>query len=52
MSNIENKKNNYVYENGSYYDEYGNPYSYYCHDDGDAAHIDGGKDNPGLFTAK
>lgn len=30
----------------------GTPLYYYCYDDGRAAHIDGGKDNPGLFTAK
>ena len=34
------------------YNDNGNPLYYYCPDDGDAAHIDGGKDNPGLFTAK
>ncbi len=34
------------------YDENGTPLYYYCSDGGDAAHIDGGKDNPGLFTAK
>ena len=34
------------------YDENGNPLYYYCPDDYRAAHIDGGKDNPGLFTAK
>ena len=34
-----------------YYDEWGY-HSYYCSDDIDAAHVDGGKDNPGLFTAK
>ena len=34
------------------YDANGNPLYYYCSDDGSAAHIDGGKDNPGLFTAK
>ena len=34
------------------YDKNGNPLYYYCADDGTAAHIDGGKDNPGLFTAK
>ena len=34
------------------YTEYGWPLYYYCGDDGDAAHIDGGKDWPGLFTAK
>ena len=34
------------------YDEYGNPLYYYCGYDGNYAHIDGGKDNPGFFTAK
>ena len=34
------------------YDEKGNPLYYYCGYDGNYAHIDGGKDNPGLFTAK
>lgn len=30
----------------------GNPLYYFCDGDGRNAHIDGGKDNPGLFTAK
>lgn len=34
------------------YDEKGNPLYYYCSDEAKSAHIDGGKDNPGLFTAK
>ena len=34
------------------YDENGKPLYYNCPSDGSAAHIDGGKDNPGLFTAK
>lgn len=34
------------------YDKNGNPLYYYCSDGVSAAHIDGGKDNPGLFTAK
>jgi hypothetical protein len=34
------------------YDQEGNPLEYYCNDDSSAAHIDGGKDWPGLFTAK
>ena len=34
------------------YDEYGNPLFYHCPINGYAAHIDGGKDWPGLFTAK
>ena len=34
------------------YDQEGRPLKYYCGDDRDAAHIDGGKDSPGLFTAK
>ena len=34
------------------YDEDGNPLYYYCHEDNSAAHIDGGKNWPGLFTAK
>lgn len=34
------------------YDIKGNPLYYYCSNNGSAAHIDGGKDNPGLFTAK
>ena len=34
------------------YDNMGNPLYYYCVDEGGAAHIDGGKDWPGLFTAK
>lgn len=34
------------------YDQNGNPLFYDCPDDGSAAHIDGGKDNPGLFSAK
>ena len=33
MSNIENKKNNYVYENGSYYDENGNQVTVITPDD-------------------
>ena len=38
--------------NNYYKDVNGKTHSYYCPDDGSAAHIDGGKDNPGLFTAK
>ncbi len=34
------------------YDNVGNPLYYYCPDNRSAAHIDGGKDSPGLFTAK
>ena len=34
------------------YDQEGNTLEYYCNDDSSAAHIDGGKDWPGLFTAK
>ena len=34
------------------YDTNGNPLYYRCSSRGDAAHIDGGKDWPGLFTAK
>ena len=34
------------------YDTNGNPLYYRCSHHGDAAHIDGGKDWPGLFTAK
>ena len=34
------------------HDKDGNPLYYYCGNGGEAAHIDGGKDNPGLFTAK
>ena len=34
------------------YDQYGNPLYYQCGTDSFAAHVDGGKDNPGLFTAK
>ncbi|MBR5640288.1 MAG: BspA family leucine-rich repeat surface protein [Muribaculaceae bacterium] len=34
------------------YDNYGNPLYYYCSPHGYAAHIDGGKDWPGLFTGK
>ncbi|MBR1542083.1 MAG: DUF285 domain-containing protein [Bacteroidaceae bacterium] len=34
------------------YDENGEPLYYICPIDGSAAHIDGGKDNPGLFTGK
>ncbi|MBQ7528230.1 MAG: BspA family leucine-rich repeat surface protein, partial [Bacteroidaceae bacterium] len=34
------------------YDENGNPRYYYCDHSPREAHIDGGKDNPGLFTAK
>lgn len=34
------------------YDEKGKPLYYHCYPDGRSAHIDGGKDNPGLFTAK
>jgi len=34
------------------YDSQGNPLGYWCEDSFKAAHIDGGKDNPGLFTAK
>jgi len=34
------------------YDENGIPLYYYCRDTINAAHIDGGKDSPGLFTAK
>lgn len=41
-----------LYDNIYGYDEYGNSLHYYCESDGRAAHIDGGKDNPGLFTAK
>lgn len=39
-------------ENQYGYDDNGYPLYYYCPDDGGAAHVDGGKDNPGLFTAK
>lgn len=35
-----------------YIDENGEQRSYYCFTNGSSAHIDGGKDNPGLFTAK
>jgi hypothetical protein len=35
-----------------YIDENGVQRSYKCYDSGWAAHIDGGKDWPGLFTAK
>ena len=38
--------NLYGYDNGGY------PLYYYCSNSDAAAHIDGGKDNPGLFTAK
>ena len=34
------------------YDNNGNPLYYNCSTNGSAAHIDGGKDWPGLFTAK
>ena len=34
------------------YDNYGNPLYYDCGTNSSAAHIDGGKDWPGLFTAK
>ena len=34
------------------YDKDGNPLYYYCSDHAGFAHIDGGKDWPGLFTAK
>ena len=34
------------------YDSNGQPLYYYCENNADAAHIDDGKDNPGLFTAK
>lgn len=34
------------------YNENGVPLYYNCSDEGWAAHIDGGKNNPGLFTAK
>ncbi len=34
------------------YDKNGKPLYYYCYGDFEAAHIDGGKDNPGLFTAR
>ena len=34
------------------YDQEGRPLKYYGGGDRDAAHIDGGKDSPGLFTAK
>lgn len=34
------------------YDEDGNPLYYFCDFGASSAHIDGGKDNPGLFTAK
>jgi len=34
------------------YDSQGSPLGYWCDDNFKAAHIDGGKDNPGLFTAK
>ena len=35
-----------------WYDNDGKPYEYYCSDRVNAAHIDGGRDDPGLFTAK
>lgn len=38
--------------NNYYYDANGQQKSYYCYDRSEFAHIDGGKDNPGLFTAK
>jgi len=38
----------YIYE----YDQYGNPSSHTCYDDRRSAHIDGGPNNPGLFTQK
>ena len=34
------------------YDSDGKPLYYYCGNEAKYAHIDGGKDNPGLFTAK
>ena len=34
------------------YDSQGNPLYYWCESGCESAHIDGGKDNPGLFTAK
>jgi hypothetical protein len=34
------------------YDKYGYPLYYTCPLDSRAAHIDGGRSNPGLFTAK
>jgi surface protein len=41
-----------VGENLYGYDTNGEPLYYNCPYGGPAAHIDGGKDNPGLFTAK
>ena len=46
------EKGTHLWKNLYGYDAEGNPLYYYCPEDGKAAHIDGGKDNPGLFTAK
>ena len=51
-SNLVGGKGTRIGSNLCGYDKDGNPLYYYCEDDGSAAHIDGGKDNPGLFTAK
>ena len=51
-SNLVGGKGTKIGQNLYGYDEDGNPLYYYCDGSSDAAHIDGGKDNPGLFTAK
>lgn len=49
--NLVGGKGSHIGEN-YYYDDNGNLRMYYLDDGGGNARIDGGKDNPGLFTAK
>lgn len=51
-NNLKGSKGSKIGANLYGYGEDGNPLYYNCPTDGSAAHIDGGKDNPGLFTAK
>ena len=50
--NLTGGKGTKIGQNFYGYDEDGKPLSYYCSSNGGAARIDGGKDRPGLFTAK
>jgi len=50
--NLEGGKGTKIGKNWYGYDDKGNPLYYNCEDGVSAAHIDGGKDWPGLFTAK
>lgn len=50
--NLQGGKGTVIGDNIYGYDTNGRPLYYYCGKSSDYARIDGGKDNPGLFTAK